>query len=77
MKDKRKCRNCGASLSAIVTDLPFKVSTTSIVIIKQLPVLQCENCQEFMIEDPIMEQVEYILSKANDKAELEVVYFES
>ncbi|NQU05567.1 MAG: YgiT-type zinc finger protein [Calditrichaeota bacterium] len=75
MKDKRKCRVCGATLSAIVTDLPFKVSATSIVILKQLPVLQCENCQEFLIEDLIMKQVEDILSKANDKAELEVVYF--
>ncbi|MCF7810249.1 YgiT-type zinc finger protein [bacterium] len=75
MKDKRKCRICGANLSPTKTVLPFKVSATSIVIIKQLPVLQCENCREFLIEDPVMKQVEDILSKVNDKAELEVVYF--
>ncbi len=69
------CQICGSELSAIETDLPFKVSATSIVILKRLPVLQCDNCQEFLIEDPVMKQVEEILSKANDKAELEVFYF--
>ena len=70
-----KCHVCNAKLDRIETDLPFKVSQTSIIIMKQLPVMQCENCQEFLIEDPIMEQVESILSNANSKAELEVVYF--
>jgi len=70
-----KCQLCGRELRRIETDLPFKVSTTSIVILKQLPVLECENCQEFFIEDPVMEQVEAILSRANAKAELEIVYF--
>jgi len=69
------CQICGSKLSAIETDLPFKVSATSIVILKRLPVLQCDNCQEFLIEDPVMRKVEEILSKANDKAELEVFYF--
>lgn len=58
-----KCQVCGGKLRQIETDLPFKVSTTSIVILKQLPVLECENCQEFLIEDPVMEQVEAILIK--------------
>jgi YgiT-type zinc finger domain-containing protein len=70
-----KCQVCGRELQRIETDLPFKVSTTSIVILKQLPVLECESCQEFIIEDPVMEQVETILSRTNSKAELEVVYF--
>ena len=69
------CQICGSKLSAIETDLPFKVSALSIVILKRLPVLQCDNCQEFLIEDSVMKQVEDILSKTNDKAELEVVYF--
>jgi len=70
-----KCQVCGRELRHIETDLPFKVSTTSIVILKQLPVLECENCQEFLIEDPVMEQVEVLLSRTNSKAELEVIYF--
>ena len=70
-----KCQVCGSELRHIETDLPFKVSSTSIVILKRLPVLECENCHEFLIEDQVMKQVEAILSRANSKAELEVVYF--
>lgn len=70
-----KCNVCGSNLQEIKTDLPFKVSETSIVILKKLPVLQCQNCQEFLIEDPVMKQVESILQKSNVNAELEVVYY--
>jgi len=68
-----KCRVCGASLRSIVTDLPFKVRGNAVVILKELPVMQCENCREFLIEDPVMERVEAILDKADPTAELEVV----
>ena len=33
-----RCTVCGAELTATRTDLPFKVSETSIVILKNLPV---------------------------------------
>ncbi len=33
-----KCRICGGSLEARVTDLPFKIADFSIVILKALPV---------------------------------------
>ena len=57
------------------TDLPFKVSDRTIVILKDLPVLQCGNCGEYLIEDPIMERVEGILERVNSESELEVVRF--
>ncbi|MGO9567088.1 MAG: YgiT-type zinc finger protein [Desulfomonilaceae bacterium] len=41
-----KCHVCGSSLKLLITDLPFKVSETTIVILKGLPVLQCDNCSE-------------------------------
>ncbi len=69
------CHVCGSKLQHIKTDLPFKVSDTSIVILKKLPVLQCKNCQEFLIEDPVMKQVDDILNKTNANAELKVVYY--
>jgi len=56
------CRTCGAKLLPLETDLPFKVSPGSIVIIKALPVLQCENCPEYLIPDPVMARVEEILA---------------
>ncbi len=69
------CHVCGARLSPIVTDLPFKVGDRSIVILKELPVLQCDNCREYLIEDPIMARVETILESAGTGSELEVIRF--
>lgn len=70
-----KCHVCGSRLEHATTDLPFKVSDHGIVIIKDLPVLQCENCREYLIEDPVMERVEKILEQGGDALELEVVRF--
>ena len=39
-----KCAVCGAQLQPVQSDLPFKVSEQTIVILKQLPVWQCANC---------------------------------
>lgn len=62
-------------MHAMNTDLPFKVSERTIVIIKSLPVLQCGNCQEYLIEDVAMRKVESILENAGQEAELEVVSY--
>ncbi len=67
-----KCQNCGGKLVKVVTDLPFKVEYDSIIIIKKLPVLQCQNCNEYLIEDPVMKKVENILCKVDKTAELEI-----
>jgi len=70
-----KCHICGGQLQAMTTDLPFKVSENSIVIVKSLRALQCENCREYLLEDSVMERVDAILAKAGTSAELEVVRF--
>ena len=62
-------------MSPVVTDLPFKISDRTIVIIKDLPVIQCEGCREFLIQDAIMERVETLLAGATTSTELEVVRF--
>jgi len=69
------CHNCGGKLEQIITNLPFKLSYDCIVIIKELPVLQCQNCSEYLIEDKVMERVDSILSKTNKTAELEVLSY--
>jgi YgiT-type zinc finger domain-containing protein len=70
-----KCNVCGADMRQITTDLPFKINEKSIVILKELPVLQCGNCSEYLIEDAVMERVDTILSNADIKAELEIIRF--
>ena len=70
-----KCHVCGGTLEAQVTDMPFKLSDRTIVILKDLPVFQCENCVESVIEDPIMERVDSLLEKVDQAAVLEIVQF--
>jgi len=70
-----KCTVCGAKMHAITTDLPFKVTDVRIVILKQLPVLQCDACREYLIEDPVMERIDTLLASADTTAELEVIRY--
>jgi YgiT-type zinc finger domain-containing protein len=49
----------------VITDLPFKLSEKTIVIVKALPVLQCEGCSEYVLEDSVMQQVDAILERAD------------
>ncbi len=69
------CHNCGGKLENVITDLPFKISRSSIIIIKRLPVLQCLNCNEYVIEDAVMEKVDGVLSKIDSTAELEILNY--
>ena len=56
-----KCRVCGSTLHATTTDLPFKVSDRTIVILKRLPVAQCDRCSEYLIADDVFVRVEELL----------------
>jgi YgiT-type zinc finger domain-containing protein len=70
-----KCHVCGSELRPLITDLPFKISEATIVILKSLPVLQCENCSEYLLDDPVMGRVEKILEKVNATAELGIIRY--
>jgi len=70
-----KCYLCGGRMEPQISDMPFKLSPKTIVILKDLPVLQCSNCGEYAIEDPIMKKVETLLSRVDQAAELEIVRF--
>jgi YgiT-type zinc finger domain-containing protein len=70
-----KCQTCGAKMSSIVTDLPFKRSETTIVILKGLPVSQCENCSEYLLDDSVLQRVEKLLERVDTSAELEILRY--
>jgi YgiT-type zinc finger domain-containing protein len=63
-----KCRVCGGKLQQTTTDLPFKTSERTIVIVKGLPVLQCNGCGEFSMADATFQRVEAILAAVNSNA---------
>ena len=69
------CHQCGSKHENIITDLPFKTDEHSIVIIKNIPVLQCTNCQEYVLDDLVMEKVDNILDGLNKSAELEILSY--
>ena len=62
-------------MNQINTDLPFKLSEDRIVIFKQLPVLQCKSCREYLIEDAVMARIDTLLRQADSTAELEVIRY--
>ena len=70
-----KCHVCGGSLQPLTTDIPFKVCDKTIVILKGLPVLQCDNCHEYNMDDAVVRRVEEILEQVNHSAELEIISY--
>lgn len=70
-----KCQVCGSKMVVVVTDLPFKVNDKTIVIMKNLPVLQCGNCSEYLLEDRVMAEVEKIIDNVGVSSELEIIRY--
>jgi YgiT-type zinc finger domain-containing protein len=70
-----KCTVCGAKLKRTSTDLPFKVGDTRIVIVKDLPVLQCPNCPQYLIDDQVLARVDEILARVETSTELEIIRY--
>jgi len=62
-------------MKEVRTDLPFKVSDTTIVIMKGLPVIQCKSCSEYLIKDEVMERIDEMIEKVDASAELEVISY--
>jgi YgiT-type zinc finger domain-containing protein len=70
-----KCGTCGGELETATTDLPFKINENTIVILKGLPVLQCTNCPEYLIDDEIIRWVDEVLAKVEGGTELEIIRY--
>ena len=69
------CHTCGGELEKTITDLPFKIRHDSIIIIKKLPVWQCQNCNEYLIEDRVMQKVDALLNKVDSAVEVEIINY--
>ena len=62
-------------MEARVTDLPFKIGDSAIVILKSLPVLQCLQCGDIELEQGTMSRVDQLLASVDRSAELEVIRY--
>jgi hypothetical protein len=58
---KRLWQHIGAD---VTTDLPFKITERTVVILKRFPVTQCERRSEYLIEDSVFAKVEELLSQS-------------
>ena len=58
-----QCHVCGSEMEAIRTAFPFKVSDTTIVVLRNLPLLQCKSCGEYLFADRVFAEIEKILSR--------------
>ena len=70
-----RCRVCGGLLEPRITDLPFKIGDSAIVIFKALPVLQCRQCGEAELEQATMLRVDELLASVDGSAEVEVIRY--
>jgi YgiT-type zinc finger domain-containing protein len=70
-----KCHVCGSRMQPINTDLPFKVNDTTIIIMKDLPVIQCDGCSEYLLDDPVLKRVDAIIENAETEAELKIIRY--
>lgn len=73
--DEMRCRICGGLMERRITDLPFKISDSSIVILRALPVFQCRQCGDTELEQATMVRVDQLLSAVDASAELEVIRY--
>ena len=74
-EESMNCHVCGGLMEAQVTDLSFKLDQHTIRIIKELPVLECKQCGETLIEAQVMAQVEPLLGTEGRASELEVMRY--
>jgi len=70
-----KCHVCGGKMNNTSTDLPFKINAKAIVILKGLPVYQCENCIEYLLSDEVMEKMDRIFENLGESVELEIIQY--
>jgi YgiT-type zinc finger domain-containing protein len=70
-----RCTVCNSELRETNTSLPFKLSEMTIVIFKDLPVLECVNCTQYLMENSVMRKVDQMLASVNTKAELEIIRY--
>lgn len=70
-----KCGGCGSELRTKIVDLPFKVREATIVILKDLAVLQCSACPQYLLEDGVLARVDRMLAQPDSEDELEIVRY--
>jgi YgiT-type zinc finger domain-containing protein len=62
-------------MKSIVTDLPFRVDRSVMIILRDLPLLECSKCGAHALEEEVMERVHEIVGRLRSPSHLEAVLY--
>jgi hypothetical protein len=62
-------------MKPVVADLPFRVNRSVMIILKDLPLLECGECSAYALEDKVMERVHEIIERLKFPCHLEAVLY--
>lgn len=70
-----KCHVCGVQMRRVVTDLPFRVNRSVMIILKGLPLLECGECGAYALEEAVMERIHEIIGRLQSPTHLDAVLY--
>ena len=70
-----KCHVCGTLMTRVVTDLPFRVDRSVMIILRDLPLMECSDCGAYAFEERVMERVHEIVERLRSPAHLDAVRY--
>ena len=70
-----KCHVCGTSMTRVVGALPFRVNRSVMIILKDLPLLECTECGAHAFEEKVMERVHEIVERLDSPSHLDAVLY--
>lgn len=70
-----KCHLCGKPMRRVVTDLPFRVNRSVMIILRNLPLVECSECGAYILEEKVMERVHEIVGRLRSPSHLEAVLY--
>jgi YgiT-type zinc finger domain-containing protein len=70
-----KCHVCGNPMTRVVADLPFRIDLSVMIILRDLPLLECGECSAYALEETVMERVHEIVWGLASPAHLDVIRY--
>ena len=70
-----ECHVCGTSMTGVVSELPFRVNRSVMIILRDLPILECTECGAYAFEEKVMERVHEIVERLQAPSHLEAILY--
>jgi YgiT-type zinc finger domain-containing protein len=70
-----KCHVCGTQMKPVVADLPFRVDRSVMIILRELPLLECGGCSAYALQDIVIERVHEMIQSLTSPAHLDVIRY--